>query len=120
MWSPAKLAKLLSGKRHANLFFQFAGERHQQRLAPFDPATGKPPSRTIAMPHQQHPALGIDHRALRAERQPAPHAPDRPEHGCQQPVRPEPSEQTTLGFCLFLRHRSVGFFRVLTILMQPL
>ena len=94
----------LAGERHAHLFLELPGERHQQRLAPFDPAAGKPPARTIAMAHQQHAALGVDHRTLRAERQPAPHAPDGAEQRCQQPVRPEPSEQATLWSCAFLRH----------------
>jgi hypothetical protein len=43
--------------------------------------------------YQQHAAFAINHRALRAERHPAPHPPDRPEHGGQQAVRPETPDE---------------------------
>ena len=62
------------------------------------------------MAYQQHATLGVDHRALRPERQPAPHAPDGPEQRCQQPVRHEPSEQATLWSCAFLRHDLLRYF----------
>ena len=75
-----------------------------QRLAPFDAAAGKPPARPIAVPHQQHAAFGVDHRALRAEREPTPHAPERPEHRGQQSVGPEPSEQGGFRSCRLLHH----------------
>jgi hypothetical protein len=69
---------------YADLLLQLADERGLERLAPFDAATREPPARPVAVTHEQHAALTVDHRPLRAERDPAAHPPDRPEHGGQQ------------------------------------
>lgn len=79
----------LSGrdKAHANLLLELSRKRRLDRLIPFDAAAGKEPAGPIAVPHEEDAGRAVDDDALRAERQPAPHPPERTQHLGQSPHR---------------------------------
>src|SRR5262245_27214614 len=68
-----KLSRL--GETHADLFFKLSRKRRLYRLVPFDAAARKEPAWPVAVAHEEHAVLAIDHHSLRAERKSAPHPP---------------------------------------------
>src|SRR6476660_3070887 len=69
-----------SGEAHADLFFKLSSKRRLDRLVPFHAAAREEPSRAVAVAHEEHPVLAIDHHPLRAEREPSPHPPARTQY----------------------------------------
>ena len=73
-----KLRRL--GEVHADLFFKLSLKRRLDRLVPFDAAAREEPAWPIAVTHEKHAVLAVDHHPLRAERKPSPHPPERTQH----------------------------------------
>src|SRR4029077_54864 len=65
---------------HADLFFKLPRKRRLDRLVPFDAAAWEEPAWPVAVAHEEHAVLAIDHHPLRAQGEPPPPPPEGTQH----------------------------------------
>src|SRR6185437_11268912 len=68
------------GGRRIDQLKKLSLKRRLDRLVPFHAAAREEPAWPIAVTHEEHTVLVIDHHPLRAERKPSPHPPERTQH----------------------------------------
>ena len=94
-----------AGQLYPRFLLQLASQRLGDGLMLLDAAAGHVPAGPIAMPHQQHPLLRVEHHALRAHGQAACEAPVMLQRFDQERICDHGVTGTGAGCCGLQRHR---------------